>query len=336
MTERMDGDRIIVTGYSGGSHFPREQRQINYTWEADGMSPEGPFHVDGSVYGRGLRLRGPGLVVGSILGRGDVRLDNPGDGIQRLLCGVSASGNISCKSAPRPLADTVVGDVRKADYAIRGDVLAESVVLENAIVFGNIEATTIRVRNCVVFGALIAHESVTITASTVLYYHSRDVVFEGPCCMLNAMGESATAPVFAPYEDGSGALWDSDVRFYPVFRGSDTGALTNRPWEEPTPAWQQAKLYPDCDWVTVEAFEAAGPAKGASSQRHVLSIAGRALNFSVIEHNLKALYDVLRTGLEYEHYSPEAREEAARMWSSGCTADELFVLETVNSRTDRE
>lgn len=336
MTERMDGDRIIVTGYSGGSHFPREQRYLNYTWEANGLSPEGPFQVAGSVYGRGLRLRGPGTIGGSILGRGDVALEHHGPGVQRLMCGLSASGNVSCRVDSGALAETVIGDIRKVDYAIRGDVLAENVLLDNAIVFGNIEATNIRLRNSIVFGALIARETLTITASTALYYHARDVVFEGPCCMLNAMGESASAPVFAPHEDGAGQLYQSDVRFYPVFRGAGSGALTNRPWEAATPAGEQSRLYAECDWVNVRAFEAGGSAKGSESARHVLSIAGRALNFGVIEHNLKALYNMLRSGLEYEHYTPEAQLEAARMWKQTCTANERFVLLLVNSRPDEK
>ena len=38
MPERRDGDRIIVTGYSSGSHFPREQKLMQYSWEANGSS----------------------------------------------------------------------------------------------------------------------------------------------------------------------------------------------------------------------------------------------------------------------------------------------------------
>ena len=335
MTERNDGDRIIVTGYSAGSHFPREQRQLNYTWEANGLSEEGPFHVEGSVYGRSLRMRGPGTVVGSVLGRGDVQLDNPGPGLQRFLSGLSASGNIACKPETMALEQTVVGDIRKARYAIRGDVLAENVSLDGAIVLGNIEAVSVSLRHCIVFGAIVAHETLQMTASTALYYHARDVVIEGPCTLLNAMGESATMPVFATYQDGAGALWDADVRFYPVFRGTGSAPLTNRPWEPPTDGWQQAKLYPRCDWIQVPAFTGAETRKGPSkTDRVVLTIAGRALNFSVIEGNLKALYHLLRSGLEFEHYAPDTREEVVRTWTDTCTDDELFLMLTVNARDD--
>lgn len=334
MTERTDGDRIVVTGYSGGSHFPREQRHLNYTWEADGLSGEGPFHVDGSVYGRNLRMRGPGTIVGSVMGRGDVQLDNNGPGIQRFLSGLCASGNVVSNGPAAPLQETVVGDIGRARYAIRGDILAENVTLEGAIVLGNIEAVTIRLRHCIVFGALIARERLTMTASTALYYHARTVTLEGPCTLLNAMGESAEMPAFGTYQDGAGELWDADVRFYPVLRGGGGGALTFRPWEADDPRAKQARLYPRCDWVKVDTFSSDKAAAGrqhSPTSRVVLTIAGRALNFSVIEDNLKSLYQLLRTGLEFEHYSPDTRAEIVRMWHDVCTVDELFLMRTVNA-----
>ena len=121
-----------------------------------------------------------------------------------------------------------------------------------------------------------------------------------------------------------------------MFRGSGTAALTNRPWEAPTDGWRQARLYPDCDWIRVAAYAAAdaqhSAAAGDDTERVVLTIAGRALNFSVIQENLKAIYRLLRSGLEFEHYAPDTREEIVRMWSDTCTVDELFLMLTVNAR----
>ena len=127
MAERVDGDRITVTGYSGGSHFPREQKQMNFNWEADGTSTEGPFQIDGSVYGRSMRFIGEGTVTGSILGRGDVKLENHTEGKQRFMSGLSVNGNLVAKSRGGALQESLVGDLTKADYILRGDVLATNV-----------------------------------------------------------------------------------------------------------------------------------------------------------------------------------------------------------------
>ena len=337
MAERTDGDRITVTGYSGGSHFPREQKQLNYTWEADGSSKDGPFKIDGSTYGRSMRFIGPGMVTGSVLGRGDVKLDNHSDGKQHFLSGLSVNGNLVSKSRGSALQDSLMGDVNKADYVLRGDVLATNVVLENAIVFGNIEANKIHVTSCIVFGALIAKEKLTVTASTLLYYHAPEVVFEGPCMMVNAMGESNEPPVFATYEDGAGTLWDPDLRFYPVLRG-DKGSepLANRPWAAKGDAYDAAALYPETDWVRVDVESVEDkPGSKPTDERHVLTISGRALNFKALEDHLDDIYRLLNSGLEFEHYHPNTQQEVRRVWDDICTDEERQLMNTVNAPLER-
>ena len=337
MTERVDGDRITITGYSGGSHFPREQKQMNYNWEADGTSSEGPFQIDGSVYGRSMRFIGEGTVTGSILGRGDVRLENHTDGKQRFMSGLSVNGNLVAKSRGAALQESLAGDLNKADYVLRGDVLATNVVLENAIIFGNIEANRIHVTSCIVFGALIAKEKLTVTASTLLYYHAPEVVFEGPCMMVNAMGESNEPPVFATYEDGGGSLWDADLRFYPAVRPErGTEMIMNRPWTHPAGRYDAAKLYPETDWVRVDVapIESDDP-NAATEERHVLTISGRALNFKELEEHLDDIFSLLKSGLEFEHYHPNTQQEVRRIWDEICTDEEKLIMNTVNAPFER-
>ena len=336
MAERVDGDRITVTGYSGGSHFPREQKQLNYNWEADGTSKDGPFKIDGSAYGRSMRFRGPGIVTGSVLGRGDVSLENHSDGTQSFLSGLSVNGSLVARSRGEALQDSLMGSVDKADYILRGDVLATNVVLENAIVFGNIEANRVHVTSCIVFGAIIAKEKLTITASTLLYYHAPEVTFEGPCMMINAMGESRKEPVFATFEDGGGNLWDADVRFYPVLRGAETdGMITNRPWAATSEAYANAALYPETDWVRVDVTEpGANTADVKPEERYVLTISGRALNFKMLEAHLDDIYRLLKSGLEFEHYHPNTQAEMRRIWDDICTDEERRIMESVNARLE--
>ena len=338
MPERRDGNRVVVTGYSGGSHFPRTEADTIYEFEADGTSSDGPFRIAGSVYGRNIRFRGPGVVKGTVLGRGDITLHNHSTGTQRFLSGLSVNGNLVAEGRGAGLQDSLVGGLDNADYVFRGDVLGEGISLENAVVLGNVDGTNVTLVNCLVLGAAIAKENLTVRSSTVLCYNSINVTFEGPCTMVHAMGESATAPVEAPYQDGAGAIWDPDIRYYPAFHGRGNIGLMNQPWAEPGAAFQGAKLFLDTDWVKIQVEkrqETDGPTSASSQIRHeeryVLSISGRALNFNSLEQQIKGLYLMLSTGLEFDHYHPDTRSEVVESWESVCTAEELRFMRLVTA-----
>lgn len=336
MTERRDGDRIIVTGYSGGSHYAKLQAETVFSFEADGTSKEGPFHIAGSVYGKNIRLRGAGQIDGSVLCRGDLRLENHTDDVISLRSGVSVNGNLVAVARGGRLQDSLVAGLEKADYILRGDVVAQSVTLENAVIFGNLQANNVKLTNCLVFGAVIARERLQLTASTCLYYHSAKVIFEGPCTLIHAMGESHSAPTLSPYQDGAGQVWEADLRFYPVYRGDDDASLMNRPWESHSRNFEVAKLALASDWVRVPVTkERTGVEDGqlksrlVEETRHVLSITGRALNFKGMEKTIENLYHMLATGLEFDHYHPETKAEIQESWADICTPEELKMMTMV-------
>lgn len=331
MSERKDGDRIVVTGYSAGSHFPRTQAQTQYRFEADGNSAEGPFFIDGSVYGRDIRMRGPGTVLGPLLGRGDITLQNHSASTQRLLGGLHGSGNASCISRGAKLRDSLVGSVEAADYAVRGDVIAEHVSLENAVVFGNVRGRQVRLAQCIVFGQVIAKESAIVSASTLLSYFAPSVRFEGPCCLLFSSGVSERAPEFAPFKDGAHQSWDCDLRYFPALRTMGFAGVAYRPWDEAAKR-TEARLYPE-DWVKVDVEQEVSKIRDGRlvverlpAERYVLSIAGRALNFEHVQKTLDHLSWMLQTILEFDHYHPNAQQAVHARWKESCTADELFLL----------
>jgi hypothetical protein len=313
MSERRDGDRIVVSGVSAGSHFPREQALIEYDWEADGLGPEGPFDIEGSVYGKNVRLKGPGTLRGTLLGRGDVRLE-PGDGKpQRLLSGVAASGSLLMPEWAVPLSETTFGGIERARLVVKGDVLGENVVLDGAVVFGNVEATRIRLSHCVVIGSVVARETLTVRASSLLAYHAGSVSFEGPCSLMHALGESRTLPVFVPYRDLDGTLRPASVQLYPLVRG--TGSFFNRSG----PEGDAARLSPAHDWVRVVGDD--------GSEGVALSIMGRALDLRGFAKAVKDVSEILRTALEFDHYGPRDRERIRARWAQVATPEELWVLE---------
>lgn len=331
MSERREGDRIVVTGTSAGSHFPRTQAATQYRLELDGTSRDGAFDVDGAVYGRDLRLRGAGVVRGPILGRGDVALENHTSGTQRLLAGLHASGSIVAKSRAQPLAAMLGEGLRGGSYIIRGDVVGEHVSLENAIVFGNVRGRRVRLTSCLVIGQVIAAEAAILSASSFLAYESPSIQLEGPCAALHALGSSDSAPTFAPFVDGAGETWPSQVAFYPALAALGHHTLLHRD----AVASASTTLLP-ADWVRVDAVKQRRRVQGerivmeqVPTVRYVLSIAGRALNFAAISAHIERLTWMLKTILEIDHYHPRVRERVQREWAERCRGDERLLLDLV-------
>lgn len=334
MSERTDGDRVVVTGYSAGSHFPRTQAKMHYGFEANGLSPEGPFGIQGSVYGRDLRFRGPGTVCGPVLGRGDITLDNAPTGkSQRFLGGLHASGHVASVRRAVALPQSLSGSLGSCAAVIRGDVIGQSVTIENALVFGNVRGRRVDLSHCIVVGQVLADEECVLSATTFLSYASPRVRFRGPCCALYAMGASEFEPVFERYTDSTNKTWESDLRFYPAFCGN--GPMSNRPWEPETRDYRASKLNP-ADWVRVDAtrsvqrrVENKVVEQQVEAERYILSIAGRALNFVPLKDSLDRLTFMVRSALEFDHYTATTQATTRSHWRARCTADEHAALHLV-------
>lgn len=335
MTTRVDGDRVFVSGLVRASIYPKVEAETAYTVECDG-SIEGGFDVHGAIYARQLRFRGNGTTRSCVVGRGEIVLDVRGIARQRFLGGLVASGSVEVLADPITIKDSVGGDIKRAKVLVRGDVIGEAVALRDTVVFGNIQARRIVLERCIVVGAVVAREELVLRGSTVLYYHAQTVRFEGPCMCLHAMGESIERPVFAPFEDVDETIYPPSVLYYPVIRGREDSALSNRPWVERPVGTAAGMLHPPADWVRVN-IEQPAPATEIRdrhdepmtkrSERWVLSIAGRAMHFGILSLNIRAIGRMLQTAFEYDHYVEQAQVEA-RLWiEQQCTPDERWLME---------
>jgi hypothetical protein len=326
MPEKRQGDRIVVTGSSAGSHFPKKQAEIHLGFEADGRTAAGPFSIDGAVYGRNLRFRGPGTVMGPVLGRGDITIEAEPGGPVRFLSGVHASSSIVAVGAPRKLQDTLVASAGSAGLVVRGDAIGDHVMIEDAVVFGCIRARTVVLRRCIVFGQVLAREQATLVATTFMAYEAPRVSFEGPCCALFALGSSHEAPEFREFTDGAGRRWPCDIRFYPAFRSEQT-PVSNRPWSpgaDPN-EYAQSGLYPP-DWICADLDRKREDGSVFSQRRFALTVAGRALNFETLSDRMRKLVWMLRTALEIPHYGPDATQRVQQAWAETCNEQEAQLL----------
>ena len=336
MTERIDADRIVVTGRSAGSHFPRNQAAMQYRFEADGASSEGPFEIDGSVYGRDIRFRGPGTVRGPVLGRGDITLANASKRPQRFLGGLHSSGNIGCDGARRSPEESLVDDVRHALYVIRGDVVARNVVLRDAIVFGSVRGANVSLEYCVVFGQVVTTEQCVIACSTVMAYQAPKVELQGPCAFFFASGESHKLPLWTSHKDSLGRVWPWSAQLYSLKSKMHQEGLTNRPWRDGDASTETA-LVPT-DWVRTEIVEPEpGEREGSGTKersdvRYVLTAAARALDFSTIETSVTTIAWLFGSALEWEHYSEKTREEVTRRVAARCSSQEAKAFDLATAR----
>jgi hypothetical protein len=334
MPERIEGDRITITGRSAACFFPRTERETSFIREFDGRTPDGSFQLLGSIYGRQLKFTGSGDCHGLVVGRGDLSLDASLEGErQRFFGSVSANGAVTASAPKLPIRRSVIGGVEAASFLIRGDVVGDLVHLSNAIVVGNVHGTNIRLTNCIVFGAAIASESLTVQASTILYYHSRRATFEGPCMMLHAMGESGAPPVFAPYEDHDGSVLPCDIRYYPVVRSQEEKSLGNRTWSRPAQA-TLSRLIPGVDWSTVhtETDRVGSHGLPVRAERTVLSIASRALNLTSLQLAASQMSTMLKISFEFDHYSERVQNEALDRLRALATDEEYWVFSSLLQR----
>ncbi len=335
MPERIDADRVIVTGRSAGNQFPRTQATIQYRFEADGTGPDGPFDIDGSVYGRDIRFRGPGTVGGPVLGRGDITLSNEETSPQRFFGGLHANGNLGCDGPRRPPINSPIDDVRKSLYVVRGDVVARNVVLRNAVVFGSIRATNITLEHCIVFGQLVAKERCTVACSTIMAYQAPKVELRGPCAFFFASGESHSAPEWLDYTDSVGRKWPWSAKFYPLTRRSADFPIGNRPWRDGDASPDTLLVH--ADWVrteVVEVHQKAGSAEALEThkERYVLSIGPRALDFASIEASVLTTAWLFGSALEWGHYAEPTREEVRRRVTARCSPQEAHAFDIATVR----
>ena len=68
---------------------------------------------------------------------------------------------------------------------------------------------------------------------------------------------------------------------------------------------------------------------------YTLSIMGRALDMRGYARALKDVGTILRTALQFEHYSPRDQARMRTRWAELATAEELWVLEESTGSSER-
>ena len=330
MSVREEGSNIVVDSSISGSLFPKSERDIVFPVMIDGTKSSSTLVIEGSVYGRSLEVRGDVLIGGPVVSRGDTKITPAENKRVQLMGGVTVNGVLNAGRPEGENFKTIHDAIENCSLIIRGDIAVnQSLFLNNAIVFGSIRSVNCRLLNCIILGTVSVEEKLSVAMSSIGGYTSREVVFEGACTMIHAIGESNEKPAFLPYELSDGSIVASDIRYYPAMRKDSR--LTNIV-ENQSQYPSYSALDPYSDWVRVLAnTNEVIDSNGASDRitKWVLSIGGRIGDFQKIQSSIDALTDMLKCGFEYDHIVPEYKEKLKNSVLISLNQDEAWILNQV-------
>ena len=325
-----EGSNIVVDSSIRGSLFPKNEKDIVFPVMIDGSAVQETLVIEGSVYGRSLEVRGSVLIWGPVVSRGDTKITPQNDKRVQLMGGITVNGVFNAGFPEGTSFNTLHDAIDNCSIIIRGDVAVnQSLFLNNTIVFGSIRAVNCRLLNCIVLGTVSVEEKLSVAMSSIGGYTSREMVFEGACTMIHAIGESNEKPVFSPYEVSGGEIANSDIRYYPAMRSSSR--LTNITQRQSAYPIYSA-LDPYADWVKVIASTNEvidGATDSDRITKWVLSIGGRVGDFQKIQKSIDSLTDMLKCGFEFDHIVPEYKNELKDKVLASLNQDEAWILNQV-------
>lgn len=323
MTISEIGDRLVLTASIDGNVFPKSERETLFPLTIKAESE--PLQISGSVYARSIEVcSGSVTVHGPIATRGDI-IVAPGEGLFQALAGItSLSGVVIGEKTTSH--NQLVDNLNECRSIIKGDVVSnQSILLNNTVVFGSINAVNCTIVNSIVLGTVHCQDHLSVEMSSLGGYSSKAVTFRGLCTLFNALGESAEKPLFLPFEDIDGSLVDCSVYLYPAVRSKGAMRLTrDRIGDE-----SEGLFYPDVDWIAVTAEPNPLSKDQFPSNRWVLSIGGRIADFTKLNEAANSLSEMLRVGFEYSHYNPEIRASQLQNVQKILTKSESKILEAV-------
>lgn len=314
---------LVLSSSVDGNVFPKSERETIFPLSIDADSE--PIEIKGSIYARSLDVGGGSITVhGPIAAQGDV-IVSPKNGRFQALAGItSLSGVIIGEKMISQ--NQLVDDLVDCRALVKGDIVSnKSILLNNTVVFGSINAVNCTIVNSVVLGTIHCQDQLSVEMSSIGGYLCKSSIFRGVCTLFNALGESADRPLFLPYEDIDGSLVECSIHLYPAFRSHGVMRLARDKVSNDA----ISVLYQDVDWIAVTAEPDPLSNDAIQSRRWVLSIGGRIADFSKINEAAETLAEMLRVGFEFSHYNPEIRIKQLQEILNKLTPSESSILQAV-------
>jgi hypothetical protein len=328
MAQTPDKNNAVITKELDGSFYPNAQMEI----PRDVILRE-PFYVKGGVYAQNIRNNGTGTVVGPVMAGREITLTTPTAPNQkplRFLSGLNATHSILIQEKNFPLEKTVINDIKQAGLIVRGDVVSDTVRLENTLILGSVQARQAFLKNSVIVGSVLAEEELRLTNSTFVSFSAGKATLVGQNACWLPFGISGEPIQFDKAESGNGNSTQAELRYLGICRTDTFGC-----------GFAEGSIC--CEKFTAGACEYPNVRLGVSdvhphtteagTKCYALTLARRALNLEQISDELQRVQEFLKTLLLYEHLDDFSKRLVINQWKEHYLPDELAIL-TIGTRID--
>ncbi|MCP2729031.1 hypothetical protein [Limnofasciculus baicalensis] len=317
----MDKNNIRLTGDIEGSFYPSTQAEI-----VRNVVLQAPLKLNGGLFAQNITNIGGGSVNGPVLATAEITLSHPQPGSSPLkfLSGINATLSIAITESGKEIQETVVSHTSKASVVVQGDVVSDSVKLDNALIFGNVRSREVSLVNSIIVGSIFAEETLRLENSNFVALSGGRVILKGRNgCWLPYL--TSLEPIqFADTILANGETMPAQLRYLSLCRSSQlgcgfkSGGIACEPFVTGKCGYHQvclgsADIYPDQteDGRTL----------------YALNLAQRALNLAPIEQEIQQVELFLKQLMMYEHLDKSSQEQARESWAEKLRPEEKELLE---------
>jgi hypothetical protein len=160
--QQLDANNIQLSGRVEGNFYPSEQAEI-----LRNVILKSPFEINGGIFANNLKNLGSGIVFGLVLVTSEITISPPlfGQSPVKFLSGINATNSIAIIESSNLVKETVVSNLNQASIIVQGDVISDSIKLNNALVLGNVRAREASIVNSVIVGSIFTEETLKIENS---------------------------------------------------------------------------------------------------------------------------------------------------------------------------
>ena len=326
MNQSIDRNNVTLSGDMEGSFYPSNQAELmrNVVLTA-------PLNLRGGVFAQNVFNVGGGTTVtGPVLATAEITLSHPqpGESPLKFLSGINATLSIAITESGKSIQETVVSHTSKASIVVKGDVVSDSIKLDNALIFGNVRAREVSLVNSIIVGSIFVEETLRIENSIFVAISAGRVILKGQNgCWLPYL----TSLEEIQFEEGklpNGEVMPAELRYLALCRstqlgcGFKQGAIACESFVSGECSYAQVRLGP----TDIRPHHAED-----GKEIYALNLAQRALNLTPVEEEIRQVEYFIRELLMYEHLDKSSQQQAQESWDKKLRPEEKELLEmTIN------
>lgn len=316
MVERIE-NLVVIDKEVHGSFLPSSKERLL----TDVVLRAG-FRIRGGLYGNNITVEGEGAVDGPVMAKRDIVIRPPEikDKSVVFKTGLSARLAISVK-VPSTSTLNPVNTAGNTPLIIRGDVIAPTVLLENAVVVGNVYANDATIKDSVILGCPLVEGQLILRNTTALSFRAGSVQLHRSNSLLVPFGLAQSDIMFCePRDDEESAAAGqrnrkASLRYMALCRdrGPDEDNEVGPGWPGcGSLAWFTCPKYycGECSHedILMDEDDILDITRGGKPMR-AITMAPRLLDLTKVEKNLDYVSEFISDLLFLDHYSRTSRKD---------------------------